>query len=73
MSTDKNGNKFLDIDKVPEDLKRMVGYRIPTENKYSMLPLRVVGFLPTEQGGSIMLPADITLIAGSDFKQHWSL
>ena len=47
---------FLDIDKVPEDLKRMVGYRIPTENKYSMLPLRVVGFLPAEQGGSIMLP-----------------
>lgn len=73
MSEDKNGNKFLDIDKVPEDLKRMVGYRIPTENKYSMLPLRVVGFLPAEQGGSIMLPADITLIAGSDFKQHWSL
>lgn len=67
MSEDKNGNKFLDIDKVPEDLKRMVGYRIPTENKYSMLPLRVVGFLPAEQGGSIMLPADITLIAGSDF------
>lgn len=73
MSEDENGNKFLDIDKVPEDLKRMVGYRIPTENKYSMLPLRVVGFLPAEQGGSIMLPADITLIAGSDFKQHWSL
>ena len=67
MSEDENGNKFLDIDKVPEDLKRMVGYRIPTENKYSMLPLRVVGFLPAEQGGSIMLPADITLIAGSDF------
>lgn len=67
MSEDKNGNKFLDIDKVPEDLRRMVGYRIPTENKYSMLPLRVVGFLPAEQGGSIMLPADITLIAGSDF------
>ena len=67
MSEDKNGNKFLDIDKVPEDLKRMVGYRIPTENKYSMLPLRVVGFLPAEQGGSIMLPADITLISGSDF------
>lgn len=67
MSEDENGNKFLDINKVPEDLRRMVGYRIPTENKYSMLPLRVVGFLPAEQGGSIMLPADITQIAGSDF------
>lgn len=67
MSKDKKGNRFLDISKVPEDLKRMIGYRIPTENKYSMLPLRVVGFLPVEQGGAIMLPADITLIAGSDF------
>lgn len=67
MSEDSKGRKFLDIDKMPEDLRRMVGYRIPTENKYSMLPLRVVGFLPAEQGGSIMLPADITSIAGSDF------
>ena len=67
MTKDKNGNYYLDINKVPDDLKKMVGYRIPTENKYSMLPLKVVGFLPAEQGGAIMLPADITLIAGSDF------
>lgn len=67
MSKDEKGREFLDIDKVPEDLRRMIGYRIPTENKYSMLPLRVVGFLPVEQGGSIMLPADITMLAGSDF------
>ena len=44
----------------------MIGYRIPTEDKYSMLPLRVVGFLPSSSGGGIMLPAEITKIAGSD-------
>jgi len=45
----------------------MVGYRIPTENKSSMLPLIVKGFLPQQNGSAIMLPADITWIAGSDF------
>lgn len=60
----------IDIKKIEKecpDLLRMVGYRIPTENKYSMLPLRVVGFMPQTSGATIMLPADITLIAGSDF------
>ena len=44
----------------------MLGYRIPTEAKYSTLPMKVVGFLPrgTE---SIMLPKEITVLSGSDF------
>ena len=45
----------------------MVGYRIPTEDKYSMAPLKIVGFLPREAGDGIMLPNDITLLTGSDF------
>lgn len=32
-----------------------------------MLPLIIKGFLPQQNGSSIMLPADITQIAGSDF------
>lgn len=62
--------EYIDIEAMQKecpDLLRMVGYRIPTENKYSMLPLKVVGFLPQQNGSAIMLPADITLIAGSDF------
>lgn len=57
----------LDINKMPEDLRKIIGYRIPTEDKYSMAPLIVMGFLPQQNGSSIMLPADITQIAGSDF------
>ena len=57
----------LDINKVPEDLLKMIGYRIPTEDKYSMIPLKVVGFLPAAAGGSILLPLEITKISGSDF------
>lgn len=58
---------YLDIDEMPEDLRKIIGYRIPTEDKYSMIPLIIKGFLPQQNGSSIMLPADITTIAGSDF------
>lgn len=53
-------------EKCPELLK-MIGYRIPTEDKYSMMPLIVKGFLPQQNGSSIMVAADVTTIAGSDF------
>lgn len=63
----------VDFDKVNEllpEVMDMIGYRIPTEDKYSMLPLKVVGFLPSGEGGGIMLPAEITTISGSDKKRH---
>ena len=60
------------IEATAPDLLKMVGYRIPTEDKYSCVPLKIVGFLPKEAGDGIMLPNDITLLSGSDFKQHWS-
>lgn len=58
---------FKAIQKSSPEILDMIGYRIPTEDKYSMLPLRVIGFLPYNSGGAIMLPADITTISGSDF------
>lgn len=61
----------IDFDKLNEMLGERglegLGYRIPTEDKYSLLPIRIVGFLPESGGGAIMLPAEITTIAGSDF------
>lgn len=67
--TDANGKTYyiLNAENMDEGLRMCLGYRIPTENKYSMLPLRIKGFLPQQCGGSIILPADITTIAGSDF------
>ena len=62
---DENGN--LDISKLPENLRRLIGYRVPTEDKYSMVPLRIKGFLPQQNGSAIMLPAEITTLSGSDF------
>ena len=65
---DKDGNIDIEtIERVNPDLLKMVGYRIPTEDKYSMAPLKIVGFLPREAGDGTMLPNDITLLTGSDF------
>ena len=65
---DKNGNISIEaLEALDSDLLKMIGYRIPTEAKYSMAPLKIVGFLPREAGDGIMLPSDITLLTGSDF------
>lgn len=65
---DREGNVDIEaIEMVNPDLLKMIGYRIPTEDKYSMAPLKIVGFLPREAGDGIMLPYEITLLTGSDF------
>ena len=63
--TDEQGN--LHYEKLPEELKYMVGYRIPTEDHYSCAPLKVVGFLPNLNASTVVLPAEVTQIAGSDY------
>lgn len=63
----KPGTHELDITKLPDDLRKLIGYRVPTEDKYSMAPLYIKGFLPQQNGSAIMLPAEITSLSGSDF------
>jgi hypothetical protein len=63
----REGTHELDITKLPEDLRKLIGYRVPTEDKYSMAPLYIKGFLPQQNGSAIMLPAEITTLSGSDF------
>jgi len=58
---------LLEAEKLPEELRKLIGYRIPTEDKYSMIPIYIKGFLPQQNGSAIMLPAEITTIAGSGF------
>jgi hypothetical protein len=65
---DAAGN--IDVDLVekeaPELLKGFV-WRVPNEDKYSSFHIKIIGFLPAEGGGNIVLPAEITGIAGLDF------
>ena len=65
---EKNG--VIDINKIhaeQPELLELIGYRIPTEAKYSMASLRIVGFLPREAGEGLMLPKEWTAISGSDY------
>lgn len=55
------------INVVDPELLKMVSYRIPTEDKYSCAPMKVVGFMPREAGDAIMLPYELTEIDDSDF------
>lgn len=50
-----------------KEMLEAIGYRIPTENKFSIMPLRVEGFMPISMGSSIMLPSDIITMSGTDF------
>jgi hypothetical protein len=63
----KGGIDMKKIEKANPKLLEMIGYRIPTEAKYSMAPLRIKGFLPKTGGEGIMLPKEITTLSGSDF------
>ncbi|RTK92518.1 MAG: hypothetical protein EKK61_03720 [Rickettsiales bacterium] len=59
--------KLIDIDALPDELKTMIAYRIPTQAKHSMVVLKVVGFLPEESKGLIITPDDLVTQMGSDF------
>lgn len=61
---DSNGHPK---DNIPDKLRELLIYRIPTEGFHSMLPIRVVKFLPPELGNFIMLPYEITTQFGADF------
>ena len=52
---------------VDQQLFEIMGYRIPTQGKNSMLSLKITKVLPENMGGVIILPAEITTMMGSDF------
>ena len=69
IKDDGHGNKTINFDakNFPDELRDIIGYRIPTEDKYSVLPLKIKGFLTKAEGNSIILPEEITTLAGLDF------
>lgn len=54
-------------DNIPSHLSEMLGVRIPTQDKHSMVNIKVVDFVPEYKGNMIVLPAEIVALAGSDF------
>jgi hypothetical protein len=61
---------LLNIDRVKKhcpQLLDVISYRIPTEDKYSMIPGKVVGIVPAVAGEVIIYPDDLVNISGIDF------
>ena len=75
-NADNTGSRYMTIDEAiaagifkskDDEMLKGLGYRIPTEDKYSMLPIVIKGFVPKAAGEAIILPSEITAMSGSDF------
>ena len=62
----KKGQR-ININELSEELRTMIGYRIPTEGKYSTFVFEVVGFLPESSGSTVILPHELIAQTGWDF------
>lgn len=58
---------IIDPNKIPKELLRGIGYRIPNQGKSSTLPFEIVGFLPASMGDTVIVPTEIVAQMGSDF------
>jgi hypothetical protein len=67
MRLPKDANGEYDLTKVPKEFLTIIGYRIPTQGKNSMLPLRIKRVLNKSMGKVILIPGEITAQMGSDF------
>lgn len=54
-------------DNIPEKMKQLLVYRIPTEGAHSMMAVKVVHFLPNDYKGVMLLPYEVTKQFGADF------
>jgi len=62
-----DGRVVIDHDKLPKDILKSFGFRIPTQGLNSMAYIEIAGFLPEETGDLLIAPAEFTKQMGSDF------
>lgn len=82
MAQDEDGNYYSECllppfakellgtnpsDEKVRDVLKMFGIRIPTQDKHSMMSLKVVGFLPVEYGSIGVFPKEVVYLSGADF------
>ena len=54
-------------DEIPQELLEGMGYRIPTDDKHSMIAFKIVGLLPKTMEGLGIFPQEIVHLSGADF------
>jgi len=57
----------LSIDDLPEELRRIVGYRIPNQDKASMIVFKIKGFLEENYQKAVLVPPQVVKLMGSDY------
>lgn len=62
---DENGD--LDMNLVPEEILKCIGFRVPIQGLSSMAPLRIAGFLPSFMGSTCIANKNLVGRMGSDF------
>ena len=65
--TDDQLLSYLNTTEDGKKLLQAFGFRIPTQALSSMSAIRVAGFLPQYMGYTVVVPSEITTMAGSDF------
>tara|TARA_R110002074_G_scaffold104413_2_gene225450 strand:- start:4108 stop:15231 length:11124 start_codon:yes stop_codon:yes gene_type:complete len=63
----EKAEKTGDVTHINEELRRIIGYRIPQQGKSSMLIMKIRRVLPRSHDGVIRVPPGITTQMGSDF------
>lgn len=66
---DEKGEKYWTLDEKElhkAGLDEGIGYRIPTEGHYSIMPLIIKGFLPQQNGSQIVIAQEVVTLTGSD-------
>lgn len=56
-----------DLDSLPEELRRVIGYRIPNQGKSSTVIMKIKRVLPANYAKAVVVPAQLTKLTGSDF------
>ncbi len=55
------------IDSISEELRRLIAYRIPNQDKASMIIFKIAGILPASHAKTIVVPPQVVPLMGSDF------
>jgi hypothetical protein len=50
-----------------EEFSEMLGIRIPSQDKHSMVKLKVVDIFPAEKGNKLVMPYELLIMSGADF------
>lgn len=54
------------LDEIPEELRRVVAYRIPNQDKASVVILKIVKILPANHAKAVVIPGQLLQLMGSD-------